>query len=119
MQFIDPTRETQSKLLALDHEGPVVMVNLLKFKPETGAASYAKYAAETTRFLKMVKGRLVYRGRYQMPFIGDGDWDEVLLVEYPSIKAFFKMVGDEGYQAIVHYRSEALLDSRLWVTCPE
>ena len=119
MRFIEPTMDQIQEFMSLPEDGPVVMVNLLKFKPDGGAESYAKYAAETMKFLLAVGGRLVYRGRYRMPLIGDEDWDEILLVEYPSIAAFFEMVGNKDYQAISHYRSEALLDSRNWATKQE
>ena len=119
MKFIEPTMDQIQEFMSLPEEGPVVMVNLLKFKPEGGAESYAKYAAATTKFLLAVGGRLIYRGRYRMPLIGDEDWDEILLVEYPSISAFFEMVRNEDYQAILHYRTEALLDSRNWATKQE
>ena len=119
MGFIEPTMDQIQQFMSLPEDGPVVMVNLLKFKPEGGAESYAKYAAATMEFLLAVGARLIYRGRYRMPLIGDEDWDEILLVEYPSISAFFEMVRNEDYQAILHYRTEALLDSRNWATKQE
>jgi uncharacterized protein (DUF1330 family) len=116
MGFIEPTMDQIKRFMSMPDEGPVVMVNLLKFKPEGGRESYAKYAAATQEFLQAVGGRLLYRGRYRMPVIGEGDWDEILLVEYPSVSAFFEMMRNKGYQAIIHYRTEALIDSRLWAT---
>jgi len=119
MKFIEPTGDQIKQFMRLPDEGPVVMVNLLKFKPDGGAGSYAKYAEATAKFLAEVGGRLVYRGRYRMPVIGDEDWDEILLVEYPSIAAFFEMMRNEDYRAVTHYRTEALIDSRLWATRQE
>jgi uncharacterized protein (DUF1330 family) len=106
------------QLAARPDSGPIVMVNLLKFKPDGGAESYAKYGREATKLVRKVGGRVLYSGRYLMPVIGQGDWDEVLLVEYPSIKDFFNMIAMEEYRAVVHYRTEALIDSRLWATKP-
>ncbi len=119
MNFIEPTGDQIKQLLSLPDDGPVVMVNLLKFKPDGGAESYAEYARAATPFLATAGARLIYRGSYRMSVIGDGDWDEVLLVEYPSISAFLEMARDEGYRAIVHHRTEALIDSRLWATRQE
>ena len=50
-----------------------------------------------------------------MPVIGPVEerWDEVLLVEYPSVKAFLEMVNSDAYQSIVYHRTAALKDSRL------
>jgi uncharacterized protein (DUF1330 family) len=117
--FILPTPDQYKQLMNLPHAGPVVMVNLLKFNPEGGKESYAKYAEASWPCLKAVGGKLLYRGRYRMAVIGDDDWDEILLVEYPSAGAFMTMMRDKTYQAIVHYRTEALADSRLWATTTE
>lgn len=118
MGAIEPTPEQMKRFLAQPDEGPIVMVNLLKFKPDGGAESYDKYGRVAIKLVHQVGGRVLYSGRYLMPVIGDGDWDAVLLVEYPSIKAFLAMITMEEYQAAVPYRSEALIDSRLWATRP-
>ena len=118
MKYIEPSADQIKQLLSLPDEGPVVMVNLLKFKPDGGAESYAEYAKAAMKPLAAAGAKLIHRGRYRMPVIGDGDWDEILLVEYPSIAAFIEMTSDKDYQAIMHYRTEALLDSRLWATTP-
>ena len=64
-------------------------------------------------------GRLVFRANSGASVIGDEAWDEVILVEYPSRKAFADMVTSEAYAAIAHLRTEALVDSRLHPTFPE
>jgi hypothetical protein len=38
MSHIEPTRDQIKQLMSLPGEGPVVMVNLLKFKPDAGAS---------------------------------------------------------------------------------
>ena len=119
MPFIMPTQDQFKQLMGLPDDGPVIMVNLLKFKPDGGAETYQKYGDATEPFLKGVGGRVVFQGAYRMALIGDEDWDEVLLVEYPSIAAFIDMQRDKGYQAAVPLRTEALVDSRLWVITPE
>ena len=47
--------------------------------------------------------------------IGPSDeaWDEVLLVQYPSRKAFLTMAGNPEYLACTVHRTAALADSRL------
>ena len=54
-----------------------------------------------------------------MAVSGDEDWDESLVVEYPSTAAFIDMQRDKGYQAVAPLRTEALADSRLWAIAPE
>jgi uncharacterized protein (DUF1330 family) len=43
-------------------------------------------------------------------------WDDVLLVQYPSRRAFLTMVGRADYQQAVVHRRAALADSRLIAT---
>ena len=119
MSYIEPSADQIKEFVRMPDDGPVVMVNLLKFKPEGGAESYAEYAKAAIKPLAAVGAKLIYRGRYRMPVIGDDDWDEILLVEYPSIAAFIEMTSNKDYQAIMHYRTEALIDSRLWATKQE
>jgi len=118
MEFINPTAEQFKELMQHSHKGPIVMVNLLKFKPDGGKSSYEKYEKVAGKFVsEKLSGRLIYRGDCLMPLIGDEQWDEVIIVEYPSIEAFITMQKDKEYQqAAVSYRTEALLDSRLYLT---
>ncbi len=120
MAFIEPTKEQIEAFSQLDHKGPIVMVNLLKFKGAEGLESYINYGAGSIKCVQQVGGKVLYMGDYLMPVIGDedGKWDQVILVEYPSIQAFFDMVTSKEYLDILHYRTEALADSRLWATNP-
>ena len=120
MPFIVPTNERLQQLQAEAYKGPIVMVNLLKFKPDGGAALYEKYYRAVT---KLALGRLItgtaFLGTGLMPVIGDEEWDEVILVEYPSIAAFLEMLQNKEYQTYAQWRSESLLDSRLYCTVPK
>ena len=120
MAFIMPTQDQFKRLMSQDYKGPVVMVNLLKFKPNGGEESYRKYY-EATKELMFGKSitRAVYRGTGLMPVIGPEEWDAIALYEYPSIDAFIDMNRNKAYQDVVHYRTEALEDSRLYCTIPE
>jgi hypothetical protein len=44
------------------------------------------------------------------------EWDDAVLVEYPSRKAFLDMLALPDYQAAVFHRTAALDDSRLIAT---
>lgn len=89
-------------------EGPVVMLNLLAFKPDGGEERYREYAAATAPFLARVGGRLLQAYRPGPTLIGGEEWDVVAMVEYPTRGAFLEMVGSEDYQAITHLRTESL-----------
>jgi uncharacterized protein (DUF1330 family) len=65
--------------------------------------------------------KLLWRGRGDSVVIGDDDadtWDMVLLVQYPSRKAFLEMGASKEYEKAGEHRTSALVDSRL-IACTE
>lgn len=94
-------------------DGPVAMLNLLALKPDGGRARYEQYGAAVAPLLARVGGRILYAGEAVPPLLGDGRWDLVALVQYPSRQAFLDMVGSPEYQAIAHLRTEALTNGEL------
>ena len=112
-QFIIPTREQFKALMAQDYKGPIMMINLLKYKKDGGRESYDNYETGVQKSFQQVGGQVTKRGDCLMTVIGSEEWDEVLVAEYPSIDAFMEMQRDKVYQAAVPFRSEAIEDSRL------
>jgi uncharacterized protein (DUF1330 family) len=98
--------------------GPVVMLNLLRFRPEGGQERYAEYGAAVAPLLEKVGGRIVFAGEPSAPLLGEEGWDLVALVEYPSRQAFLEMVSSPGYEAIGHLRTEALTTGELHPMSP-
>lgn len=96
-----------------DEAAPVTMLNLLEFAPEGGRERYAEYGAAVAPLLEKAGGRVVYAGEPGPALLGEQSWDMVLLVEYPSRRAFLEMIGSEGYQEIAHLRTEALTRGEL------
>ena len=94
-------------------EGPVVMLNLLAFKPEGGEERYLEYGAAVAPLLEKAGGRIVFAGAAAPALIGEEGWDLVALVEYPSRQAFLEMIGSPEYQEIAHLRTEALVKGEL------
>jgi uncharacterized protein (DUF1330 family) len=122
---IEPTPEQFARLVGSEDPGPVIMINLLRFKQRadgidaadeiTGAEAYARYGAAVTEFLEKVGGRILLALAATESVIGplDGEWDMVLAVKYPSRSAFVAMTTDPGYLEIHGHRAAALADSRL------
>lgn len=119
---VDPTGNDLKALLAEDPGGPVVMLNLLRFKPNGGRASYEQYSRALVEggHLARVGGELLYAGDGSTALVAeDGQaWDAVLVVRYPSRAAFCQMVADPDYQKVTHYRTEALEEAVLQATTP-
>lgn len=117
---VDPRGADLKRMLAEDSGGPVVMLNLLRFRPG-GRASYEEYARHlVTTFLPRYGAQVIYAGDGSTSLVaGRGQaWDAVLLVGYPSREAFTRMVADPEYQQVTRLRTEALTEAVLQATVP-
>jgi uncharacterized protein (DUF1330 family) len=94
-------------------EGPVFMLNLLEFRPDGGAERYAEYGEAVAPLLARVGGKPIFAGRTAESLIGEGEWDLMVLVSYPTRQAFLDMTSSPDYQGIEHLRTEALVRSEL------
>jgi len=108
-----PNQEAFAAFSARAGDGPVYMLNLLEFRPEGGAERYAEYGEAVAPLLAGVGGRPIFAGSPSESLIGEGDWDLMVLVSYPTRQAFLDMVSSSDYQAIEHLRTEALERSEL------
>jgi uncharacterized protein (DUF1330 family) len=118
---VDPKGADLKRYLAEDPGGPVVMLNLLRFRPDGGRESYAKYAAALREtYLDKYGARVLYAGEGSTALVAEEGqaWDAVLIVEYPSRQAFSRMVADPDYQQFTHFRTEALTEAVLQATVP-
>jgi len=110
------------RLLADDPGGPVVMLNLLRFRPDGGAMKYQAYGEkfESTGIYEKYGVELVYAGYGGTILVAEQGqrWDVVLLVRYPSRKRFVDMVTDPVYRSFEHLRTEALAETVLQATTP-
>ena len=104
MGQIAPEPEQIEELLKGPAEGPVVMVNLLRFKKEadapdeglTGEEAYGRYGAQMIRWVTSQGARLIWSGRVDSMVIGDTDeyFHTIALMEYPSRAEFLRIAGD-------------------------
>jgi hypothetical protein len=104
-----------------DDNGPMVMVNLLKFKDKaeypdgsnpdmTGKQAYAVYGAAVMKCLELVGGKGIFSADVSGLILGDVEelWDMVALAYYPSPQAMMQMVGLPEYQGIEIHRFAGL-----------
>ncbi|RRJ83951.1 DUF1330 domain-containing protein [Aestuariirhabdus litorea] len=128
MPYIDPRPQQLQTVIAQAPKGvPVVMLNLLSFRDQanyadgtqcSGREAYARYGKAALGPLGKAGASVIWSGSARGTVIGPDEeqWDQVLLVRYPSVEAFLAMVTSAEYQAIVFHRSAALADSRLTLT---
>ena len=124
MQYVDPTKATFAAFRDNDRDGPIHMLNLVRFRENaaypdgrdvTGAQAYAAYGRESYPVFSKLGGRIVWRGGFELMLIGPTEekWDECFIAEYPSVSAFVEMVRDPVYREAVKHRQAAVIDSRL------
>jgi len=124
-----PTGAQIGALLALPETGPVVMLNLLKFRDKavykdgretalTGREAYMKYGELMSAFVLARGGKLHFNAPAAAPVIGEvGEmWDIVALMEYPSAKAFVEIATSPEVAEFGVHR-EAGLAGQLLVPC--
>jgi uncharacterized protein (DUF1330 family) len=119
MANVEPSPDQLRQLHSLPQDEPVVMVNLLKFRPDGGAASYARYAQAVAPHLQRVGATLRYGGAEQAVIVGEADrrdWDAIVLVQYPTPGAFLEMISDPDYIDVHRHRTDALERAELIAT---
>ena len=91
----------------IDPEGPVVMVNLMRFRERSldgdgsGWDAYLRYSALTVPMIKARGGTLLWTGDAEAVALGSQDgnrWDYLALVYYPSVAAFIDMMTSADYE---------------------
>jgi uncharacterized protein (DUF1330 family) len=116
-----PTASRVEALMADDSGGPVVMVNLLRFRAKavypdgrpsdlTGRQAYNLYAAPMQNIIEQGGGKVLFGGDIASLVIGDVEdlWDTCVLVEYPSAAAFAAIVTSPEVAEIGVHRAAGL-----------
>ena len=132
--FVDPTREAFDAFKDLPRDGPVEMLNLVRYRAEaaypadhaaaseglSGAEAYRRYSRESGPVFERVGGTILWSAAPQLVLIGpvDEHWDAAFVARYPSAAAFLEMVTDPDYQRAVVHRQAAVATSRLIRTAP-
>ena len=91
----------------IEHQGPVVMVNLMRFRERSldgdgsGWDAYLRYSALTVPMIKARGGTLLWTGDAKAVALGaqeGNQWDYLALVYYPSVAAFIDMMTSADYE---------------------
>ena len=94
---------------------PAFMVNLLKFKDKatykdgedvSGREAYGRYAKAFGEMARGSGSETIYGGNANVFMIGqgEGEWDAVAIVKYPSAQIMFDTVSSEAYRKIHKHR---------------
>jgi uncharacterized protein (DUF1330 family) len=120
-EVIPTDPEQLAELTRPGPDGPIYMVNLLKFKARaeypdgreadlTGAEAYARYGAAVVALIAEHGGRIIFSGAVNWLMIGRADelWDQVAVVEYPDRGALLAISASDAYQEIAVHRTAGL-----------
>jgi uncharacterized protein (DUF1330 family) len=126
---IYPTPQQIQDLMSGPADRPVVMLNLLRFKPQadapdqgvSGEDAYRRYAAPMRQVVESRGGRLLWMGRVDSQVIDTGGegFDMIALVEYPSRQAFLAIATDPYVQEIGVHRAAGLASQWLIASSAE
>ncbi len=127
--ILQPTTEQVRAFRDRATGDPIQMLNLLKFKEVaqyeeggesglSGQQAYELYAAGFRRVMEPKGCRVLYSGDARGFLIGEGEgeWDAVMLIEYPSTQVMLDMFRDEEYQKEQVHRVAAL-EGQLLIEC--
>jgi len=101
-------RLNEQALKALPDDGPVTMLNMMRFRERaldgngSGWDAYLRYSALTIKLIKGRGGTIIWTGNAEAVALGVPDqhrWDYVALVRYPSRAAFLDMMQSAEYAA--------------------
>jgi uncharacterized protein (DUF1330 family) len=111
-----PTPETLARLRREAPDGPAVFLNLLCYRKPGGREAFARYGQITGPLIAAAEGRVIFGGRGAGVLAGsDVEWDDVLLVRFPSVDHFLRMIESETYtEQAAPIRAEAL-ETTLWM----
>ncbi len=115
----DPKQIEQ--MMAPGPDGPIFMVNLLKFKEKaeyedgretdlTGREAYMLYGEGVMKLLPKYDGRVIFTGDVTFLALGQADdiWDEVAIAMYPNRKALFDMSSSKEWREAAVHRTAGL-----------
>ena len=129
MPATQPRPDQLETLAKRKPEGPLYMLNLLKFKEKaeyadgretdlSGEQAYTLYGQGVAKLILEMGGGFEFVGKANTLVIGDGDleWDQVAIVRYPSFEHFGRMTVSKAY-AEVHVHRDAGLAHQILINC--
>jgi len=116
-----PTGERIRELMGDETAGPIVMLNLLKFRARaqypdgrkselSGREAYNLYGEAMRKVVEREGGRFVFMGEVKSLVIGAVEdlWDVTALVEYPSSAVFARIASSPEVAEIGVHRAAGL-----------
>jgi len=115
---VDPTDAQIQEVLHFPDDGPVVMLNLNRYRDRD--AYLQQYGLVALAAIEGVGGRILWQSDVQQTVIGDdGDrYDEAIAVWYPNRAAFLGLMDQPGYLEATAAREASLERAMLLALTP-
>ena len=120
-EVMPTSRERIEEMMAPGPDGPIFMVNLLKFKERaeyedgretdlTGEQAYMLYGQGVSELLKDYGGELMFAADVTFLALGQVEdlWDEVAIAKYPNRAALLAMSSSDEWRALAVHRTAGL-----------
>jgi uncharacterized protein (DUF1330 family) len=112
------------------YHGPIAQVNLLKYRvraeygpgepehgaDEPGSVAYQRYADAFSDAAAEAGGTCLLMGDVERYFVGNGDWDAVMVMHFPDRHAFIATLDHRDYHEMHRHRDAGLLCQELLTT---
>ena len=102
--MISFTAADVDRSLAEDNGEPVVMLNLLRFRPDGGRKRYFEYLNMAQPLFARYGAEIIFAGDGATPLAAGAAhaWDRVALVRYPTRRAVSDKIADPEYPSADH-----------------
>ncbi len=120
-EVMPTSAERIDEMLEPGPDGPICMVNLLKFKEHaeyedgretdlTGRQAYELYGRGVAQLLPDYGGKIVFAGDVTFLMLGQVEelWDEIAIAQYPNRGALVAMSSSEEWRALAVHRTAGL-----------
>ena len=120
-EVMPTSAERINEMLEPGPDGPIFMVNLLKFKEHaeyedgretylSGRQAYGIYGRGVSELLPAYGGKVVFVGEVTFLMLGQVEelWDEIAIAQYPNRGALVAMSSSEEWRALAVHRTAGL-----------
>lgn len=120
-EVMPTTQDRIQQMMEPGPEGPIFMVNLLKFKEQaeyedgrqtdlTGRQAYEIYGRGVSKLITEYGGEVTFAGDVTFLALGQVDdlWDEVAIAKYPSRVELFEMSTSDAWRKLSVHRAAGL-----------
>ena len=113
---ISPTAEELAELAKTIPPGPIVIINLIKFKPgEEARAAYVRYM-EGSRPAANPDMEVIHAGKAAGDVGAGEDWDYSIIARYRQFADFVGVVTSDAWREADRHRAQAIARTLMIVT---